>query len=500
MIAQETIQAIREGASISTIIGETVALKRKGRSLTGLCPFHQEKSPSFHVNEERGFFHCFGCGESGDVFKFVMKVEGMTFIESVRALGERLGVEVRDDMTQEERRQRDAAQRRKQALLDANRIAANYYQRALQKHQLAHFAHQELRRRGLAYDSEHRAVLDSFGIGYAPDGWDGLVRELQRVGIDLSTAEEAGLVAQRRNGPGYYDRFRHRLIFGVYDLHGQVVAFSGLALPSPRAEEEEAAAKYINSPETPVYKKGSTVFGLYQSRSQLRGGKPCVIVEGNFDVVSLHARGFDYTVAPLGTAFTAEQGKQIRRFGSDAIFLFDGDKAGRKATAASKSPAQEAGLTARVARLPDGQDPDDFSREKGREGLERLLAASKGMLDHLIDTELEQNFSSDSAQSQAEKVKNVAQLIAEERDPTARALAEQHADKLAARLGVNDARTFRALRQAVKKGVASKKEHKNLHSQSSQRSVPERPIADLEKSIIGAILDYPPLLFSDEFT
>lgn len=499
MIAQETIDKIRDLASIGDIIGESVKLERKGRSLTGLCPFHKEKSPSFNVNEERGFYHCFGCKASGDVFKFVQESEGLSFLEAVRALAAKLGVEIEDDLSSDERKRRDAEKRQEQALFDVNASAAQFFEEMLKTHEQSGVAHRELARRGLPYDGPAAQVLRSFRLGYAPDSWDALTNFLKRSGHDLRAAESVGLIAPRKQGPGHYDRFRHRLMFAVVDLHGRVVAFSGRALPTQGPAEDEPPAKYINSPESPIYKKRSTVFGLYQARSALRAKNQCVIVEGNFDVVSLHAQGLTQTVAPLGTAFTLEQGKLIRRFASEVILLFDADQAGRKAAVASRQPAKEAGLSAKVARLPDGSDPDDFARAKGAEGLKNLLDASQGMLDYLISLVLDENFASADAEGQARRIQKVVELLKAEEDPNAAALAERHADRLAGRLGLADGHTFRALRNSIRKSLQVDREVSWERGPALPKSDPgaERT-QGIGRAIVGALLDFPELLDSDE--
>ncbi len=500
VIAPETIDRIREQANLASVIGESVKLERRGRSLQGLCPFHKEKSPSFHVNEDRGFYHCFGCKASGDVFKFIQETEGLSFIEAVRSLGDRMGIEVESDLSSEEQKQRAAEKRREQALYDVTNTAAAFFETMLLKHEHSQFAHRELEKRGLPMNGPAADVLRSFRVGYAPESWEELANHLRRAGHDLKAAEAVGLIAPRRQGQGYYDRFRHRLMFAVIDLHGRVVAFSGRALPPVRAGEEEAPAKYYNSPESPIYQKRATVFGLYQSRQALRSGKPCVIVEGNFDVVSLHAKGFTQAVAPLGTAFTLEQGKLVRRFTSDVTFLFDGDSAGRKATVASRDPAREAGLRAKVARLPDGVDPDDFARSKGEEGVKNLLGAASGMLDYLIAEVLDEGFVTADAVGRAEKIKEVIELLKSEDDPNVRAMAEQHADRLAGRLGVADAHTFRALRDSIRRGLSVPLPQASIPDEYDpyQEEAPTKRGTPLSESIIGVLLDFPELLDSEE--
>jgi DNA primase len=520
VIAQETIDRIREQTSLAELIGEAVKLERRGRSFVGLCPFHQERTPSFHVNDERGFYHCFGCKAAGDAFKFVQETEGLEFIEAVRRLAERLGIEIVDDLSDTERRQRAALKRREQTLYDVMGAAASFFEKMLIEHPQRGYALGELERRGLSYGGPAQETLRSFRIGYAPESWDALASYLRKAGLDLESAEKVGLVAPRKQGAGYYDRFRHRLMFAVIDLQGRVVAFSGRALePVAGAEPQgDAPAKYINSPETPIYKKRETVFGLYQARGALRADQPCVVVEGNFDVVSLHARGVPGAVAPLGTAFTVEQGKLIKRFATSVTFLFDADKAGRKAVIASRQPCREAGLSARVASLPDGMDPDEFSKKRGAEGMQAVLRAARGMLEHLMEEVLDEAFTQGDARSRAEKLKQVTELLASEDDPAVRALAERHADYLASRLNVADARTFRALQSAVQRSFAQDgSEHgrdgnqaRNAGGESRaaqarepmmaapQRARSRARLDEIAAEIIGAILDFPELLDTPE--
>jgi DNA primase len=501
VISPETIDRIRDQANLAEIIGHSVKLQRRGRNLLGLCPFHKEKSPSFNVNEERGFYHCFGCKASGDVFRFVQETEGLTFMEAVRSLAEKLGIEVEDDLSNDERRQRSAEKRREQSFYEVSQAAAVFFEERLEHDENRRFALEELTKRGLPWNVDGRPgpardTLRAFRVGYAPDTWDALAEHLSKIGHDARAAEAVGLLAPRKSGPGHYDRFRHRLMFAVLDLHGRVVAFSGRALPEIRPREGDAPAKYINSPESPIYKKRATVFGLYQARSALRGGASAALVEGNFDVVSLHAAGFTQTVAPLGTAFTEEQGKLIRRFTQNVAFLFDGDTAGRKATLQSRLPAKEAGLVARVARLPNGTDPDEFLRSRGADQLKRLIDSASGMIDYMIAEILDEGFAAADAVGRADKLRQVTELLAAEDDPNVRALAEQHADRLLGRLGVADAHTFRALKAAVTRTLRAPSSNP-----SAARPTKARPISREEKlgrAALGALLDFPELLESEE--
>jgi DNA primase len=515
MIGQETIDRVRRETKIVELVGETVKLQRRGRSFTGLCPFHKEKTPSFHVNAERGFYHCFGCHASGDAIKFVQETEGLDFVESVRSLAERAGIDIVENESDAERKQHLEAKRRQQELYDLNDRAAEYFERMLREHPLASQAQAELARRGLTPASptdEMADALQAFRIGYAPYGWDGLVRYLKEAGLSARAAETVGLLAPRKTGSGHYDRFRHRLMFAVIDVQGRVVAFSGRALAEPSAEElraadveslgsggtGEAPAKYVNSPESPVYKKREAVFGLYQSRQALRGGAPCLVVEGNFDVVSLHARGIRNVVAPLGTAFTLEQAKQIRRFTNDVVLMFDGDSAGKRATNASREPCQQAELTAKVVSLPAGKDPDDFVRERGAEGVAQLLKHARGILEYLIDLALAEDLMQEGVEARTKSVQFVNKLISAEKDSTLRDLAETYADGLiASRLKINqdsveEVRTLKALTRAVqaRPGTVPTRGAVPLNPYRA-RSRDRRQELGLE--VLGSLLDFPEL-------
>jgi DNA primase len=519
MIGQETIDRVRRETKIVELVGESVKLQRRGRSFTGLCPFHKEKTPSFHVNAERGFYHCFGCHASGDAIKFVQETEGLDFVEAVRSLAERAGIDIIENESDAERKQQAEQRRRQQELYDIGDRAAEYFERMLREHPLANHARAELARRGLTPESPTDAMADAlqaFRLGYAPYGWDGLVRFLKESGLSARAAETVGLLAPRKTGTGHYDRFRHRLMFAVIDVQGRVVAFSGRALEEPTAEElrqkgveslgsggsGEAPAKYVNSPESPVYRKREAVFGLYQSRQALRSGEPCLVVEGNFDVVSLHARGIRNVVAPLGTAFTVEQARQIRRFTTDVVLMFDGDSAGKRATNASREPCLQAELTAKVVSLPVGKDPDDFVRERGAPAVAQLLKNAQGILEYLIDAALPEEFLSEGAEARAKRVDYVKKLIASEKDPMTRRWAEDFANRIAAgRLKAavdnpQDAVTLQTLSRALQAPAPTNHGGRGVSGAPPPphraRSRDRRQELGLE--VLGAILDFPELM------
>ncbi|MDB4944942.1 MAG: primase [Labilithrix sp.] len=534
MISAETIALVRERTDIVAVITEGVAsLKRRGRSFVGLCPFHKEKSPSFHVNPDRGFFHCFGCKESGSAIDFLMKHEGYTFPEAVRALAERAGIAIEEDRgTPQQSSEADRQKKAREELYAVNALAATYYEQELRKNEHREYALEELARRGLVpgQDPKIDEVLQQFRIGYAPGGWDGLATFLKAQGVSPVAAETVGLLVPRSSGSGYYDRFRHRLMFAVVDPQGRVVAFSGRALrdlpPAPRVEpraglvrlgegdgEASKPPKYINSPESPIYTKGQMLFGIHQARHAIRKAERAVLVEGNFDVVSLHARGIENVVAPLGTAFTIEQAKLLKRFGPDVVFLFDGDEAGRKAVRLSREAVKAAGLSAHVADLPNGMDPDDLARLKGKKGVEDLLANAKGLLEALIEMALDNSFAQADAHEKQQRIAFVAKLIAEEDDPVISAMAKGFTDMIAGRLDIvrSGEGAFRALETSVGQMLArAEAERRRVAAASGDlvravsqmsngsRIVARTPGSAERKEMVKLLIEWPVLLDDPE--
>ncbi|MFW5741185.1 MAG: DNA primase, partial [Myxococcota bacterium] len=296
VISKDTIASVRNRADIVAIVGEAVKLTRRGRHHVGLCPFHKEKTPSFHVNMETGRFYCFGCHEKGSVIDFVMKLEGLEFPEAVRSLAERIGLAIEETEGDPAAvRASREAKRAKQGLYEVTQLAASFFEAQLRTHPAARVAREELARRGLKPETPTDSVahaLQAFRIGYAPAGWDNLLTYLRKQGVSPVAAETLGLIAPRRGGGGHYDFFRNRLMFAITDVQGRVVGFSGRVLPDPESGEvDKNTGKYINSSESPIYKKSDIVFGLFQARQAIRQHDHAIVVEGNFDVVSLHARG-----------------------------------------------------------------------------------------------------------------------------------------------------------------------------------------------------------------
>jgi DNA primase len=510
MISKDTISLVRDRTDLVAVISESVpSLKKRGRRFLGLCPFHQEKSPSFHVNPDSGLYHCFGCKESGDVFRFLERVEGYTFVEAVKILAERAGVPLHEERgavpSDAERHKRD-----RDALYGVLQTAASFFEEQLREHPERHYAIEELKRRELEPGDQ---AIQAFRVGYAPPGWDGLASYLKTQGVSPAMGESVGLLVPRTGGAsaGYYDRFRHRLMFAVIDPHGRVVAFSGRALcpvvvpslsdrDSPGNDSpRDPPPKYINSPESPVYVKGAALFGLWQARHEIRKRESAILVEGNFDVVSLHARGLQNVVAPLGTAFTVDQARLLRRYATSVTLLFDADAAGRKAARAAETPCDDAGLDAKVAVLPDRTDPDEFVRQKGEPALAHVVGQARGLFEYLIDVDLDESFNAADGGERAARIKWITALIERQKDPVRRGMLEAYADYAAGRLDLvrSAPNAFRALKRTIMASARAATVPRGPRPWEA-RVQARRPGQEERKAIVGAILDFPVLLDDSE--
>lgn len=364
-ITPEVKEEIRRRTDILALVGAHAALRKSGRYFKALCPFHQEKTPSFHVDPERGLWHCFGCGAGGDIFDFIMRTGNLTFVEAARELARRAGVEVD---TSPEASQRASEREQILRALDAGR---DYFRAMLASR--GKKAGQYLARRGVSDD-----VVKRFQLGYAPAGWDGLLTALGARGYPAKVLEQAGLAALRQDGEGYFDMFRERLMFPILDLQDRVVAFGGRAL-------DDAEPKYLNSKETPAFAKGRLLYALGQARDAIRERGEALVVEGYMDALACHQFGFTHAVASLGTALTPDQVALLRRFTPRVVLVYDADQAGQAAAERGLMLCEEAELAARVAVLPAGEDPDSYLRRRGVEEFSRLLGAALPVFEYRLD-------------------------------------------------------------------------------------------------------------------
>ncbi len=367
MIPDDQVEEVRARSDIVAVIGESVSLKRAGKDYRALCPFHEEKTPSFYVVPTKGFYKCFGCGESGDLFSFVMKRMGLDFTEAVKYAGRKAGVPVH------EVKARPEFQDPNRPLYDANAFARDYYREQLADDEAGRPAREYLEGRGI--DAE---TAELFGIGFAPDEWRGLRAAAARRGIDDATLLDAGLVTTSERSEEPYDRFRSRVIFPIEGLTGRVIAFGG------RLFGPGKGAKYLNSPETPVYRKGEELYGLNRARHEIRKERVALLVEGYTDVVSLVAHDVPNVVAALGTAMTSVQARLLARFASKAFLLYDNDMAGLRATFRTADVLLSAGIHPSVVTLPPGEDPDSVVRREGREALLGYVADAVDVLDRKL--------------------------------------------------------------------------------------------------------------------
>ncbi len=363
-IREEARERVRDATDIVQLIGEKVALRRAGRSYKGLCPFHTEKTPSFTVTPDRQIWHCFGCSKGGDVFAFVMEAEKVTFPEALRALADRAGIEL-------PKQERGPGDEVFDKLYQANALARDFFRASLGASGGSAGAGggAAKARAYLAGRGFEEPWLSRFDVGYAPEGWDGLLTALAKL-LPADVMERAGLIVRRAEGTGHYDRFRNRVLFPVATASGKIAGFGARAI----AEGDEP--KYLNSPETPVFRKGRLLYGLAIARPEMRERGEAIVSEGYLDVMRLHACGFTNAVSTCGTALTPDQARLLSRLQTRVLLLYDGDDAGVRAADRALDPLLEAGVEVRVLLLPVGEDPDSFLRKEGAGALrERLETA-----------------------------------------------------------------------------------------------------------------------------
>ncbi len=426
---RDYLEEIRRSADLAAIVGETVKLRRAGNALVGLCPFHQEKTPSFRVSPEKGVFHCFGCQAGGDVFTYMAELHGISFTEAAELLGERYGI-ARPRTTG---REDDHSGRRRKRILEALSLAHSFFADRLKAPEGAR-AREYLERRG--YDA---SAIGRYGLGWAPAEWDRLLRHLSGHGLSGDEMAEAGLVLPRRSGGGFYDRFRGRLTFPIRDTAGRVVSFGGRTL----GDDEP---KYLNGPESPVYDKSRTLFRLSEVAQEVRRSGQIVIVEGYFDALGLSAAGIPGVVAVCGTALGPQHAGVIRRWAEKVVLFFDGDAAGRKATSRALGPLLAAGLGVRVVMGPAGKDPDEVVRVEGAEGVRAMIEAAADLPTFLV-SEAQRSFDLAAIEERVAAVEMILEHLVLLPSSLARAEA---ASRVAAGLGIEDQLMLAELQRAAR--------------------------------------------------
>ncbi|MGC9324294.1 MAG: DNA primase [Desulfomonilia bacterium] len=418
-MGKDQVEHIKANVDIVTVISEHVHLKKRGRTFWGLCPFHNEKTPSFQVDPDRQIYKCFGCDKGGDVITFLMEKKALSFPEALRELSERTGIPI-------EVKKGKASSERK-IYYDANRAAMEYYERMFFSDE-GQSARAYLSSRGVSDDT-----VRAFHIGWAPDAWSGLCSHLNKTGVSLQAACTCGLVLQRKAG-GFYDRFRNRVMFPIHDLSGEVIGFGGRILGP-------GEPKYINTPESPIFEKRKVLYNLMRARGHIREDA-VVIVEGYMDVVSLENAGFHRSVATLGTALSEDHVHLLRRFTENMILIFDGDSAGKNAMIRSLEPFMASDVVPRIVLLPPDTDPDDIARSDMRQWYE-LLSGSQSLWDLLFDESFSTRDPS-KLDDQNTIIRELAPVISRVHDETIRNLLAQ---RMSVRLGIQPDVIFPLIRK-----------------------------------------------------
>jgi DNA primase len=411
-LSKSVLETIRFRNDIADVIGSYFNLQKAGANFKALCPFHKEKTPSFHVNTQRQIYHCFGCEAGGDVFKFVMQYEGVDFMTAVRLLAERAGVRLEFDAGD-----RSAAE--KDALYALHEEVASLYHEVLLRSPEAGVARAYLAKRRLP-----PPIIEAFTLGYAPNQWEFLVGWAQRKGYAPALMETAGFVLRRERGETgrtHYDRFRHRIMFPIRNEQGRVIAFSGRAL-----ETDERTAKYVNSPETPLFRKSRTLYALDKARHAIVERREALVCEGQIDVIRCHEAGFTAAVAAQGTAFTEDHARTLKRYADSVVVIFDPDEAGQRAAIRAAGVFLRSGLAVRVASLPPGRDPDAFILAQGADAFRAILDSAEPEVDFQIRV-LSRSEAVDTEAGRLRVARAVLATIAESPSPVQRSLLLQRA-------------------------------------------------------------------------
>ena len=470
---------VRERTDLLALVGQYVALKKRGGRYVGLCPFHQEKTPSFGVDPQKGFWHCFGCGKGGDAFTFLMQIEHLDFTEALERLAERAGIHPIAVV--------DAPKRKEERdfLLEVNAAAAAAFRNALLGPAGA-AARAYLTNRGIT--AEH---AERFGLGYAPAGWDALVKHLTGRRFSVDILLKADLARARPGGDGHYDRFRNRLMIPIHDRQGRVAAFGGRALSA------EDQPKYLNTGDTPVFNKGRTLYALHLAIDGMKKRERAIVTEGYFDAIACHLAGFTETVATLGTALSDEHVRELRRFAERIYLVFDADSAGINAALRGQALFRAAGTEVRIVRLPADHDPDTLIREQGAEAFEACLAGALAPTAFELERLLSQHPANDT-ESRLRLFRAAAGVL----QPLPRLERAEYALWLIDRWLGGARGDVTELQQAILSEVAmlDRRSHRRSHEprppdpqEPEPQEAPEPPPAEapLERAMLAAMIQYP---------
>ncbi len=459
---------IRDATDIVDLVSEHVQLTRRGRNFLGLCPFHEEKTPSFSVNPDRQFYHCFGCGVGGDIFKFIQEIDRVTFVEAVKFLAERTGIALpeRSGPSHEEAEAADELYR-------ANDLAQKYFRHLLLNDEVGASAREYLQTRRLTDET-----IERFGLGYAPPEWDALLKVAGRRGLSPQVLERAGLALPRSTGSGHYDRFRDRIAFPIANLSNRTIAFGARAL------QPDQEPKYLNSPETPIYHKGRVLYGLSITRDAIRRQDAVLVVEGYMDLISLAQAGIEHAAATSGTALTEDHCRTLARYARQVVLLFDGDAAGSTAAMRALEVLLGTGLDARVVSLSSEHDPDTFVQAHGPDALLKRAQNAQSVLDFYLE-QLAQQHDLSSVEGKARTVERLKPLLAKPRDAVRRDLLLR---EVAERLSVDE----QSLRHDLQASMRRPQQPRKAVAEPSPMDVPDPPRHELE--FMGLLFNFPQLI------
>ncbi len=492
-IPDEFLEELRQRNDIESVVSSYVTLKHRGNTLVGLCPFHNEKSASFTVYPASNSYYCFGCGAGGDAITFIRGIENLDYVDAVRFLADRSGMKMPESGYD------DTMQKLRIKIYEINRAAAKFFHSQLK---------QPSGKRGLDYFRERRLssqTIRHFGLGYAPESWNSLYKHLKGLGFSDELIFQADLISKRKSGNGFYDRFRDRVMFPIIDLRGNIIAFGGRRI----SNEDKAVAKYINSSDTPVYKKSNNIYALNFAKNSKHKG--IILSEGYMDVIALHQAGFDNAVAACGTAFTQEQARLLARYTDEVIVTLDADEAGQKATNRTIGILKSTGVNIRVLRVDGAKDPDEFIKKFGPGRFQALLDGANNDIEYKLSA-AKSKYDVTTEDGRLSALKELAQILADTNDRLARDI---YAGKIASEFNVSKDVLTRQIeiiyRSRVNKEKKERIERAVNHSTESNRVNPEKRThtrsAIAEECIISALYNDPSLyeyinelISPDEFT
>ncbi|MBI5474371.1 MAG: DNA primase [Ignavibacteriae bacterium] len=433
-IPENKIEEVRHASDVVDVISNYVKLKRRGKNYIGLCPFHTEKTPSFNVSPERQMYHCFGCGVGGNVITFVMEYEKVSFVEAIRTLADRAGISLPQEGVVDDKEKITESE----SLYAVCRAAARFFYDNMTTTVEGQLALEYFRHRGFSDET-----VRAFGLGYSMNAWDTLLKFAEREKLPLEMMEKAGLLIQREDKSGYYDRFRGRAMFPIFAVTGRVIGFGARKL----REDDPLPGKYINSPETPIYVKSKSLYGISHAKDAIREKEYAILVEGYADLISVYQAGIKNIVASSGTALTDEQIELIGRYAKKVTLVYDADSAGSKATMRGVDLIIEQGLDVRIAELPEGDDPDSFVKTNGGEAFQKLLDEAASFLDFKARLFQSQGML-ETPEGQAQAVRSIVETIAKMKDELKRGF---YIKSLSERYGIYESTLYRELEKLLGK-------------------------------------------------